>query len=93
MCLRSIRALFLLAAIAVSASSPVSAQSAPPHSAPADWGPISINLEEYEYPYPVEYMNFSVYGKDVRIAYMDVPLFSIMAVTTTAGTGPTRLEH
>ena len=35
-------------------------------------GPISINLEEYEYPYPVEIMNFSVYGKDVRIACMGV---------------------
>ena len=48
------------------------AQSGPPSSPPADWGPISINLEEFEYPYPVEYMNFSVYGEDVRIAYMDV---------------------
>ena len=33
---------------------------------------MSIDLEEYEYPYSVEYLNFSVYGKDVRIAYMDV---------------------
>ncbi len=72
MCLRSYRSLFLLTAIAVFTSSVVSAQSGPPHSAPASWGPISINLEEYDYPYPVEYMNFSVYGEDVRIAYMDV---------------------
>lgn len=70
--LRSDRMLPLVIAIAVFTSGPVSAQSAPPHSAPADWGPISINLEEYDYPYPVEYMNFSVYGKNVRIAYMDV---------------------
>ncbi|MDX1480862.1 MAG: alpha/beta hydrolase [Woeseiaceae bacterium] len=70
--LRSYRSLFLLAAIAVLSSSPASAQSAPPASAPADWGPVSINLEEYEYPYPVEFMNFSVYGEDVRLAYMDV---------------------
>ena len=72
MCLRSYRSLFLLTAIAVFTSSVVSAQSGPPHSAPASWGPISINLEEYDYPYSVEYMNFSVYGEDVRIAYMDV---------------------
>ena len=72
MCLRSYRFPFLLAAIAACTSGPVSAQSAPPPSAPADWGPVSISLEEYDYPYPVEYMNFSVYGKDVRIAYMDV---------------------
>ena len=29
-------------------------------------------MEEVEYPYPVTYFNFSVYGKDVRVAYMDV---------------------
>ena len=70
--LRSDLSLFLLTAIAVFTSSLASAQSAPPQSAPADWGPVSINLEGYEYPYPVEYMDFRVYGQDVRIAYMDV---------------------
>lgn len=50
----------------------VFAQSAPPSSPPADWGPISINLEEIDYPYPVSYMNFTVYDEDVRLAYMDV---------------------
>jgi len=69
---RSTFSLFLLAVTAVFGSGQAAAQSAPPQSAPADWGPISINLEGYEYPYPVEYMNFSVYGKDVRVAYMDV---------------------
>jgi len=75
MCLcsnRSYSLLTLITAIAVLTSSLVSAQSAPPHSAPDDWGPVSINLEEYEYPYPVEYMDFRVYGEDVRVAYMDV---------------------
>ena len=69
---RSYRSLFLLTAIAVFTPGVVSAQAAPPQSAPANWGPISINLEEYDYPYPVEYMNFSVYGENVRVAYMDV---------------------
>ena len=64
--------LTLLSVIAVSVSGPALAQSAPPQSAPADWGPVSINLEEYEYPFPVEYMEFTVYGEDVRVAYMDV---------------------
>ncbi|MFN3163863.1 MAG: alpha/beta fold hydrolase [Pseudohongiellaceae bacterium] len=50
----------------------VHAQSSPPRTAPADWGPVSINLEEIEYPYPVSYMNFTVYGEDVRLAYMDI---------------------
>jgi pimeloyl-ACP methyl ester carboxylesterase len=58
--------------LTVFASGAVLAQSAPPSTPPADWGPMSINLEEFEYPYPVEYMNFSVYGEDVRVAYMDV---------------------
>lgn len=62
----------LLSLITVSFSGLASAQSAPPSSPPADWGPISISLEEFEYPYPVEYMSFSVYGQDVRVAYMDV---------------------
>ena len=62
----------LLSLFTISFAGVVSAQSAPPSSPPADWGPISLNLEEFEYPYPVEYMNFSVYGEDVRIGYMDV---------------------
>ena len=72
MCLLSNRSLSLLTAIAIFTSSLASAQSAPPRSAPADWGPVSINLEEYDYPYSVEYMDFRVYGEDVRVAYMDV---------------------
>ena len=64
--------LTLLSLVISSYAGLLSAQSSPPSSPPADWGPISISLEEYEYPYPVEYMNFSVYGEDVRIAYMDV---------------------
>jgi len=47
-------------------------QAAPPQSPPVDWGPVSINLEEFEYPHPVHYMNFRIYNQDVRIAYMDV---------------------
>lgn len=62
----------LLSFLTISFAGLVSAQSGPPSSPPADWGPMSINLEEFEYPYPVAYMNFSVYGEEVRIAYMDV---------------------
>jgi pimeloyl-ACP methyl ester carboxylesterase len=46
--------------------------AAPPEEPPADWGPISINMEEIEYPYPVDFLNLRLYGEDVRIAYMDV---------------------
>jgi pimeloyl-ACP methyl ester carboxylesterase len=62
----------LLSLFTISFAGVVSAQSAPPSSPPADWGPISVSMEEFEYPYAVEYLNFSVYGEEVRIAYMDV---------------------
>ncbi len=62
----------LLIVSAIFAAGAVSAQSGPPGSPPADWGPVSINLEEFEYPYPVSYMDFRVYNQDARIAYMDV---------------------
>ena len=66
-------ALSLLAVLALALPAAVSAQShQPPPEPPAEWGPISINLEGFEYPHPVEFMNFRVFGQDVRIAYMDV---------------------
>jgi pimeloyl-ACP methyl ester carboxylesterase len=45
----------------------------PPSSPPADWGPMSINLEDVPYPHPVSYFSFTLEGQDVRMAYMDVP--------------------
>ena len=49
------------------------AQQRPPASPPAEWGVLSINIEEIKYPHPVKYFNLNVYGQDVRMAYMDVP--------------------
>ena len=66
-------ALSLAAVLALVLPAAVAAQSHhPPPEPPAEWGPISINLEGFEYPHPVEFMNFRVFGQDVRIAYMDV---------------------
>lgn len=62
----------VLAAILLATTPLALAQAGPPSTPPADWGPISINLEEIEYPFPVSYMNFRVYHQDVRLAYMDV---------------------
>ncbi len=53
-------------------SAPAAAQQRPPASPLASWGPLSINLEEIVYPYPVSFMNLKLFGQDVRIAYMDV---------------------
>jgi len=51
----------------------VCAQSGAPPKAPADVKPGSITYEEIEYPYPVTYLPLTLYGQDVRMAYMDVP--------------------
>src|SRR5262245_1804310 len=47
------------------------AQTAPP--APKDVQPGSITYDDVAYPYPVSYLPLTVYGQDVRMAYMDVP--------------------
>ncbi len=65
-----LRVLFVF--LAVVATGAAFAQPAPPPSPPADWGPVSMNLEEIEYPYPVSYLDFRIYNEDVRLAYMDV---------------------
>jgi pimeloyl-ACP methyl ester carboxylesterase len=45
----------------------------PQPKAPTDVKPGSITYDDVEYPYPVQYMPLTVYGQDVRMAYMDVP--------------------
>ena len=39
---------------------------------PSDVKPGSITLEDVPYPHPVPYLPMTVYGQDVRMAYMDV---------------------
>jgi pimeloyl-ACP methyl ester carboxylesterase len=41
--------------------------------APTDIQPGSITYEEIPYPYPVHLLPLTLYGQDVRMAYMDVP--------------------
>ncbi len=38
---------------------------------PAEYGPVSISIEDVAYPFPVHYMPLVLYGEDVRMAYMD----------------------
>lgn len=40
---------------------------------PPDAKPVSINLEDLPYPHPVAYLPLTMYGQEVRMAYMDVP--------------------
>ncbi len=49
------------------------AQSDAPPKAPMDVKPGSITYEDIAYPYPVSYLPLTLYGQDVRMAYMDVP--------------------
>src|ERR1700676_1539600 len=41
--------------------------------APADVAPGSITYEDIPYPHPVKTLPLTLYGQDVRMAYMDVP--------------------
>src|SRR6185436_2999493 len=62
--MRLVAALFLCLAQAF-------AQTPPP--APTDVKPGSITYDDVPYPYPVAYLPLTVYGQDVRMAYMDIP--------------------
>jgi len=44
----------------------------PATTSPTDVKPGSITCEECPYPFPSSYLPLSLYGQDVRIAYMDV---------------------
>jgi len=38
----------------------------------AELQPISISLEGYDYPYPVQFLPLTIEGQDLKMAYMDV---------------------
>jgi len=64
--------------VTVAAASLAAAQTqnqapAPLPSAPGDVKPGSITYEEVPYPYPVSFLPLTLYGQDVRMAYMDIP--------------------
>jgi pimeloyl-ACP methyl ester carboxylesterase len=48
------------------------AQAAAQPPTPSDVRPGSITCDECPYPHPSSYLPFTVYGQDVRVAYMDV---------------------
>ena len=67
-----IRHVIVASACVLGLSAVAAAQNEPPSAPPADWGPMSINLEDVPYPHPVSYLPFTLEGQDVRLAYMDV---------------------
>ncbi|MEQ8858886.1 MAG: alpha/beta hydrolase [Pseudomonadales bacterium] len=44
----------------------------PPLAPPADWAATAIDYSNVPYPYPVSYLPVSLFGEDLRMAYMDV---------------------
>jgi len=65
-----LKSLFLLVCLGV--ESAAGAQTPAPAKAPADIKPGSITCEDVPYPYPTSYLPLTLYGQDLRIAYMDV---------------------
>jgi pimeloyl-ACP methyl ester carboxylesterase len=59
-----------LVLVAASAAAQVPAQ---PMKPPAEAKAFSPTLEDVAYPYPVKGLPLTMYGHDVRMAYMDVP--------------------
>ena len=64
------KAILFAGSLAVSMTAP--AQTPMPVAAPTDVKPGSIDCEECAYPHSSSYLPLTLYGQDVRIAYMDV---------------------
>jgi pimeloyl-ACP methyl ester carboxylesterase len=62
----------VLALVAVLSMPSLSYSQTKPAAAPTDVKPGSITCEECPYPYPSSYLPLTLYGQDVRIAFMDV---------------------
>src|SRR5712675_343025 len=65
-----VKLVVLMVALVCCAAAPVLAQEV---HAPTDVKAGSITYEEIPYPYPVQFLPLTLYGQDVRLAYMDVP--------------------
>lgn len=66
--------IFCVSLVLVGAAASADAQGdiLPPVATPTDVAPGSITCDECPYAHPSKYLDISVYGQDVRIAYMDV---------------------
>jgi pimeloyl-ACP methyl ester carboxylesterase len=62
----------LLCSILLLAAAAAFGQTETP-KAPTDVPSGSITYESIPYPYPVSYLPLTLYGQDVRMAYMDIP--------------------
>jgi pimeloyl-ACP methyl ester carboxylesterase len=60
-------------ALLVAASTGLHAQVAPAAPPPPEVAPGSITSEDVPYPHAVSYLPLTLYGQDLRMAFMDVP--------------------
>ena len=67
------RALVLAVCLLAWIGVPSKAQQDAAPKAPTDVMPGSITYDDIAYPFPVAYFPLTIYGQDVRMAYMDVP--------------------
>src|SRR6478752_2433964 len=65
---RAVVGALLLSVSAAAQSRPAAA----PVATPTDVKPGSITCEDVPYPFPTSYLPLTLYGQDVRIAFMDV---------------------
>jgi pimeloyl-ACP methyl ester carboxylesterase len=66
-------ALIICLACVILAPAAAAAQARPPAvPTPIDVKPGSITCEDVPYPFPVSYLPLTLYGQDVKIAFMDV---------------------
>jgi poly(3-hydroxybutyrate) depolymerase len=65
---KQLRLTRLAVSLLVAFAAPIAMQA----QAPADYGPVSADVAEIPYPHPVSTFAFVLYGKDVRMNYMDV---------------------
>src|ERR1700757_2002867 len=66
------RSLLVGLASLVAASIPVWGQDAA-STGPEDVKTGRITCEDVPYPYPVQFLPLTLYGQDIRMAYMDIP--------------------
>ncbi len=64
--------LLTVSLLALTAGSVVAQGRQQPNWPTPDVAPVSITCEECPYPYPSKYLPLTLYGQDVRMAYMDV---------------------
>lgn len=69
LCLAAVTVMWTVASLFAQATG----QTEAPPKAPVDVKPGSITYDDIPYPFPVLYLPLTLYGQDVRMAYMDVP--------------------